>query len=961
MKLCRFSVVCVLSVIPCLAMRAAAEEDFPKPYSAPCVERENVFEFAEKPAIKTVGPDKYEITFAVKGNCDATVAIVDETGTVVRHVASGVLGANAPAPFQKNSLKQTLEWNGKDDLEDYVKRADMMKVRVSLGLKPEFDKLLGGSSPKNLPGYVFGMAISQEGVFVVYKGGGSHGHAGVRKFDHDGNYVAALVPPPANMPQEKLGGMGYVEYEKGKFGLQAPNVNEMARDAYVLPGVNGKTCADQQPVIIGSRLYFVESGTHGSASAAHYINTDGSTTLEGMSGYDFFAKPQPHTQARLAASPDGKWIYMTRLGSTMMGGESGSVVVRWPADGKEKAATFVNKSGKPGSDNDSLNQSMGIDVDAQGRVYVSDGFNSRVQIFSPDGKYLKTIAADRPTLVRVHQKTGAIYLLHAGRVEGKSVGRLTKFASFDSPKEVFHVDDFVATSFALDSWTAKPRLWLAGAVVSLSTAGADGSGPGIRIYEEDGNQLKKIADFDSDAKKDGGASFIGKFSAALVGPGGKITCDPTRETVLFNNHQLFDLKTGELLGSVKIPAFAYDDMAYDKRGYLHVHLNPGFDSGPGVLRVDPARVSVSSGKDGQKVLYYPEVPYDYGVEAPPKYSDPRKGILPCKDQPGAKYFQDGIGVNMMGDVAENCNVYYAPKMEDEGAKLADAGIAEMKDRNEYVGAGEGSYADFMKMMKEREKQGEVIYFIPRRPGIPLVGATIWTYKRNGELKEEAAVIAAKHIAGVGIDEKWKLYFATSMPKMFGKRHFLAGQGGTFGKKLDQGNANPFTGTMIKGGENGVMFLKKRAPVPTDQMPDRGPDLMGLGFPNAFSEADWTWVENAEWLYAGASPIQYTGCTCPTSRFHLDWFRRTYVPEVYRHSIGVLDANGNLILHIGQYGNFDSWQGPKSKIRVGGDEIGILVPRFISGTDNYLCFHDWGERMAVLKLNYHTEESVPVGK
>jgi hypothetical protein len=41
------------------------------------VERENVFEFTEKPVCKYLGDDKFEITFAVKGFCDVTVAIVD--------------------------------------------------------------------------------------------------------------------------------------------------------------------------------------------------------------------------------------------------------------------------------------------------------------------------------------------------------------------------------------------------------------------------------------------------------------------------------------------------------------------------------------------------------------------------------------------------------------------------------------------------------------------------------------------------------------------------------------------------------------------------------------------------------------------------------------------------------------------------------------------------------------------
>ena len=36
-----------------------------------------------------------------------------------------------------------------------------------------------------------------------------------------------------------------------------------------------------------------------------------------------------------------------------------------------------------------------------------------------------------------------------------------------------------------------------------------------------------------------------------------------------------------------------------------------------------------------------------------------------------------------------------------------------------------------------------------------------------------------------------------------------------------------------------------------------------------------------------------------------------------------------------------------------------MPRFISGTENYLCFDEWGERLVVLKLGYHKEESTKV--
>lgn len=87
----------------------------------------------------------------MKGHCDVTVGIVDEKGVVVRHLASGVLGVNAPAPFQKNSLRQKIHWDGKDDLDNYPRNPGRLGVRVMLGLKPVFDKRLGGTSPYNLP------------------------------------------------------------------------------------------------------------------------------------------------------------------------------------------------------------------------------------------------------------------------------------------------------------------------------------------------------------------------------------------------------------------------------------------------------------------------------------------------------------------------------------------------------------------------------------------------------------------------------------------------------------------------------------------------------------------------------------------------------------------------------------------------------------------------------------------
>ena len=65
-----------------------------------------------------------------------------EVTSQIRHLASGVLGPNAPEPFAKNSKAQTIVWDGKNDQGRYVEEKDEVVVRVSLGLKRQFERAL---------------------------------------------------------------------------------------------------------------------------------------------------------------------------------------------------------------------------------------------------------------------------------------------------------------------------------------------------------------------------------------------------------------------------------------------------------------------------------------------------------------------------------------------------------------------------------------------------------------------------------------------------------------------------------------------------------------------------------------------------------------------------------------------------------------------------------------------------
>src|SRR5947207_15644343 len=90
-------------------------------------------------AIKT--GDRVKIDFTVDRDTDVAVYVEDADGKIVRHLAAGVLGKNAPEPLRSNSLAQSLEWDGKDDLGKPA-AGRSFQVRVLMGMKPRFDGFL---------------------------------------------------------------------------------------------------------------------------------------------------------------------------------------------------------------------------------------------------------------------------------------------------------------------------------------------------------------------------------------------------------------------------------------------------------------------------------------------------------------------------------------------------------------------------------------------------------------------------------------------------------------------------------------------------------------------------------------------------------------------------------------------------------------------------------------------------
>ncbi|MDD4891940.1 MAG: hypothetical protein PHU85_18625, partial [Phycisphaerae bacterium] len=187
----------------CIAFAAVALGDGLDEFK---VKRQDVFAFTAKPSVKVVTDAKtdqpqYEIKFASEAACDVTVTIEDGQGRIVRHMGSGCLGPNAPQPFQKNSLSQTIVWDGKDDKDKYVEKLDAISVRVSLGLEARFERSLFWEPKRRSHADAPCAVATPEGVYVY--DGRVYDH--VRLFDHQGSYVRTVYPFPADKLEQVKG------------------------------------------------------------------------------------------------------------------------------------------------------------------------------------------------------------------------------------------------------------------------------------------------------------------------------------------------------------------------------------------------------------------------------------------------------------------------------------------------------------------------------------------------------------------------------------------------------------------------------------------------------------------------------------------------------------------------------------------------------------------------------------
>jgi len=950
-----------LSVISVVLLAAASAA--PSDLDEFKVKRCGPFEFAQKPAVTRNG-DQVTITFTSKAYCDATVAIENADGRIRRHLASGVLGKNAPPPFQKDSLRQTIVWDGKDDRGRYVDDKDALTVRVSLGLRPQFERTLFWSPKKRIaPGNRPLFAAAPEGVYVFEGGGVDH----IRLFDHDGNYVRTVYPfPPDRSSPAAKEGPAALQAALAK--VQGLRWMTFPQDGRVLPVWQGLVQATL--FTSGSNTGHNTLAKYGCAASAfaHHkgrlalamrslnrMATDGTTgglPLEGpktwFPGRGRRGRPAQIPPRSAAFSPDGKWLYLTGYRGGHHSWLHGVARMEYLGDKPPEVFLGTMTEGGDGDDNAHFRCPASVACDARGRIYVADYMNDRIQVFAPDGRYLKTIApVAKPVNVFVHPKTGHIYVIswmlvtrffrsdaikvpatvsHYGPLEDpkKLASHLLPFVNYN-PTISWNRSGGIHHEAFVDCFTDPPTVWVvpgtgdtASKLLQLRASYSPGqyrrspwSAMHYRLCQEKDGKLVETANFARDVAKK--ITWVGPPHAPALDRQ-RLYVDPTTGMLYvaegdsgvgkaFRKMLKIDPRTGRV-GVLRLP-FSTEEIGFDLDGRIY-------------LRTDThvARFNLRSWR---------EVPWDYGEErAKPGFDGDGRTLiatvpLPGSGRPGC-FHLGGFHVSPKGHVLVSC--YNIKKL---AVRIPGA----------FSAAFEGGRPYKPRIYPGRVRWGEI---------------HVWD--KHGVLLYEDAVGGLPMTDGLAMDKDDNIYVLAAANRALDGKEYPLERAETLMK--------------FEPGKGRIISLSKRAPIRIARAdgPKRPFDI-------AKGNTGAAWVEGAEWMYGGVGYGGFNsskgggGCACWNARFALDLFARSFATELNRFRVAALDTNGNLILRMGKYGNVDDGVplvkegGPKSPRPVGGDEVALCHPSYVAAhTDHRLFIADYGNyRILSVKLGYHAAEKV----
>ncbi|MCX7805526.1 MAG: hypothetical protein N3A38_10105 [Planctomycetota bacterium] len=422
--------------------------------------------FASKPEASRQG-DKVTITFAVSAATDVEVAVLDAKGSVVRHLAAGLLGANAPSPFGKDSLSQRIEWDMRDD-EGRPAAGGPFRVRVRIGVGARLNRFIPARTTL-LPPHAMG--VGPEGTLYVLASSDKAGGACIYALSREGKYLRTILPSPAGLKKEQVRGLERLRLADGS---EVPIVYSayIADTAPYLAGIQPQQLA----VSRDGWIVFASGGNNWTDQIvprhALVLKCDGTTPPEvGFIGpplgpyhrYSTGLRPQ-----QIALSPDGKTIYFAGMGTEGNPPKGIHCIGRTTWDSKEYPKPFIGKPDEPGTGGEHLNDPRGIVTDDDGNVYVADYGNNRIAAFDAGGRFLGETRVAHPGFFCVHPKGTALYVGSSaqpltGKHEPPKPYSIVKFDKAIGGKEIarYEFSNYrYRPLIALDAGSGPPKLWL---------------------------------------------------------------------------------------------------------------------------------------------------------------------------------------------------------------------------------------------------------------------------------------------------------------------------------------------------------------------------------------------------------------------------------------------------------------------------------------------------------------------
>ncbi|PCJ58123.1 MAG: hypothetical protein COA79_13965 [Planctomycetota bacterium] len=462
--------------------------------------------FTATPVISKVG-GKTKISFTVSEKTDVEVSILNAKGKIIKHLAAGVLGGKLPPPLPlRPGLSQEIIWDGLDDNGNKV--VGELSASFKLGMDVKLDGFIAES--RYWIGSNHGIGTDSKGNLFVY-GSLVSEHRGSSRFlaiyDREGNYKKTIMPPPAHLKAEKLLPFNVKAHPKG--GL-LPN-NHFGTWPELYPRSLGKIIArvtDKGIISLSDGMGLSRVQDDGTAPDP-YFRRDLWEKGKAPNHYKVIGARS------LAASPDGKYLYMTGISyhvtdKPIMNDETfptGRIYRMDLSDPKGKMKKFVdvpvpkdisrfNKFNKKSRIGRYTKAHVGLDrssCDARGNLFVADRMNNMIRVFNSDGKEIGSFPVVNPENVVCNHKDDSVFVTTSaffGRASAKK--KLLKFSSWKKDSKLIAEltlgDSGTSTNLAIDNSASPSILWFTGFI---------GKKRGVFRIEDQGDKLvvtKNLAD-----------------------------------------------------------------------------------------------------------------------------------------------------------------------------------------------------------------------------------------------------------------------------------------------------------------------------------------------------------------------------------------------------------------------------------------------------------------------------------